>query len=360
VTNRQHFVGLDWLSATWELAVDGESVAGGRLALPAIGPGQSETVQLAGWPAERPAGEAFLTTRWFTVRDEAWAPAGFEVAALGVPVGPTGEDDRERGEPDAAAEAPIDDDGNLVHPLFAAAPALALWRAPTDNDRIGGMAAAWEQAGLDRLARRPVSIERNGPRATIVDEVATAIGILIRHERSVTVLAGGTIRVDEAVEIPAELSDVPRVGTVLELIPGLEHLTWFGTGPHETYPDRKRGGLVGRWQTTVTDAATQYIRPQENGGRADVRWFTLTRDDGTGIRIEVDRPAQVSATHYRAADLAAATHDVELAAHSETIVHLDAAHRGLGTASCGPDTLPRYLVGPGTYRWSWTLRSMGA
>jgi beta-galactosidase len=360
VTNRQHFVGLDWLSATWELAVDGESVAGGKLVLPAIGPGQSEAVRLAGWPADRPAGEAFLTTRWSTVRDEAWAPAGFEVAALQVAVGPTGEADREHGEPDAATEAPIDDDGNLVHPLLAAAPALALWRAPTDNDRIGGMAAAWEQAGLDRLARRPVSIERNGPRATIVDEVATAIGILIRHERSVTVLAGGTIRVDEAVEIPAELSDVPRVGTVLELIPGLEHLTWFGTGPHETYPDRKRGGLVGRWQTTVTDAATQYIRPQENGGRADVRWFTLTRDDGTGIRIEVDRPAQVSATHYRAADLAAATHDVELAAHSETIVHLDAAHRGLGTASCGPDTLPRYLVGPGTYRWSWTLRSMGA
>jgi beta-galactosidase len=222
------------------------------------------------------------------------------------------------------------------------------------------MAAAWEQAGLDRLARRPVSIERDGPRATIVDEVTTAVGILIRHERSVTVLAGGTIRVDEAVEVPAELSDVSRVGTVLELIPGLEHLTWFGTGPHETYPDRKRGGLVGRWQTTVTDAATQYIRPQENGGRADVRWFTLTRDDGTGIRIEVDRPAQVSATHYRAADLAAATHDVELTARSETIVHLDAAHRGLGTASCGPDTLPRYLVGPGTYRWSWTLRSMGS
>ncbi|MEX1169899.1 MAG: glycoside hydrolase family 2 TIM barrel-domain containing protein [Chloroflexota bacterium] len=360
VTNRQHFVGLDWLAATWELAVDGQPVATGTLDLPAIGPGQSETVRLAGWPADCPAGEAFLTTRWSTVRDEAWAPARFEVAALQVAMGPAGEADRERGEPDAAAEAPIDNDGNLVHPLFAAPPALALWRAPTDNDRIGGMAAAWEHAGLDRLARRPVSIERNGPRATIVDEVTTAIGILIRHERTVTVLAGGTIRVDEAVEVPAELTDVPRVGTVLELIPGLEHLAWFGSGPHETYPDRKRGGLVGRWRTTVTEAATQYIRPQENGGRADVRWLTLTGDGGAGVRIELDRPAQVSATHYRAADLATATHDVELTVRPGTIVHLDAAHRGLGTASCGPDTLPRYLVGPGTYRWTWTLQSLGA
>jgi beta-galactosidase len=107
----------------------------------------------------------------------------------------------------------------------------------------------------------------------------------------------------------------------------------------------------------VTEAATPYIRPQENGGRADVRWLTLTRDDGTGIRIVLGDPAQVSATHVRAGDLAAAMHDVELEPRPETIVHLDAAHRGLGTASCGPDTLAEYLVGPGTYRWSWTIES---
>jgi beta-galactosidase len=217
------------------------------------------------------------------------------------------------------------------------------------------MAARWQAWGLDRLERRLVDVQRDGPRATIVDEVTTRIGIQVRHERVVTALEGGAIRVDEHVDIPPDLADLPRVGTVLELLPGLERLEWFGTGPHETYPDRKRSGLVGRWQTTVTDAATPYIRPQENGGRADVRWLRLVGDDGRGIRIDMDWPAQVSATHHRAADLDAATHDVELVACPETIVHLDAAHRGLGTASCGPDTLPKYLVGPGTYRWSWVL-----
>ena len=34
------------------------------------------------------------------------------------------------------------------------------------------------------------------------------------------------------------------------------------------------------------------------------------------------------------------------------------AHRGLGTASCGPDTLPRYVVRPGTFRWSWSIRPL--
>ena len=35
---------------------------------------------------------------------------------------------------------------------------------------------------------------------------------------------------------------------------------------------------------------------------------------------------------------------------------VDAAHRGLGTASCGPDTFASYLVPAGVHRWSWTLR----
>jgi beta-galactosidase len=54
-------------------------------------------------------------------------------------------------------------------------------------------------------------------------------------------------------------------------------------------------------------------------------------------------------------DLDVATHQQELQARAETIVHIDAAHRGVGTASCGPDTLEPYLVRPGTYRWEWTL-----
>ena len=34
-------------------------------------------------------------------------------------------------------------------------------------------------------------------------------------------------------------------------------------------------------------------------------------------------------------------------------MHLDAWHRGLGTLSCGPDTLPEYRIGPGRHRFTW-------
>ena len=151
----------------------------------------------------------------------------------------------------------------------------------------------------------------------------------------------------------------PRVGTVLELAAGHEAFEWFGRGPHETYPDRARGGRVGRWRSSVADQLVAYIRPQENGGHADTRWFRVAGPDG-GIRVDLDRPGQVSATHSTAADLDAAAHDVELRPRAETIVHIDAAHRGVGTASCGPDTLAPYVMGGGTYRWAWTLRTEAA
>ncbi len=179
-------------------------------------------------------------------------------------------------------------------------------------------------------------------------------GIVIRHERSITVDPDGGFGITERVEIPPAITDLARVGIVLETVPGLEAVRWFGSGPHETYPDRRRGGIVAVHESTVTDQTVPYIRPQENGGHADVRWLELTDPStGEGIRLVLDTPGQVSATHHRAADLAAATHHPELVPRPETIVHLDAAHRGLGTASCGPDTLPGYLVGPGRYEWSW-------
>lgn len=354
ITAKPDVLDLSWLSVDWEAAVEGEVVARGAFPAPAVGAGGSVVLELPGLPADiRAASDAWLTTRWSVARDLAWAPAGREAFVLQVPLGqaPQAQPSADGGD----ASAVVGDDGTIRHPLLAASPVLSLWRAPTDNDRIGGMAAAWSATGIDRLERRLVALERDGARARIVDEVTTGAGIAIAHDRVARAGADGSLTVEESVVIPPELTDLARVGVVLEAVPGLEDLTWFGTGPHETYPDRKRSGLVAIHRSTVAGQAVPYIRPQENGGHADVRWLELRDADGRGFRLAFDRPLQVSATHHRAAALAAATHHPELVPSPETIVHIDAAHRGLGTASCGPDTLPAYLVGPGTYTWSWTL-----
>ncbi len=351
--NRQHFRDLSWLRSRWEVTVEGEPVAAGDVRLPAAAPGARGAAVLEGWRDTALEPETWLTLTFETARDEAWAPAGSGVAWLQWRM-----DTAVRRSPRASA-APgsvvVDRDGFIQHPLRASAPRLSLWRAPTDNDRIGGTAARWRALGLDRPERRLAAVEREGGTTVVRADYGLAAGAVVHHEQRVSPVEGGGILVEERAEIPDGVDDLARVGSVLEIAAGFETVEWFGVGPVETYPDRRRGGRVGRWRSTVDDQYVPYIRPQENGGHAGVRWLELRDDAGGGLRLELDRPRQVSATHFHAADLATATHDVELTPRAETVVHLDAAHRGLGTASCGPDTLPEYLVGPGTYAWSWAL-----
>ena len=379
VENRQSWRDLSWLRGRWAVALDGQTVSTGRFDLPAVAAGQVVEVALPDWDAgpSVPGRERWLTVRFETTAAQPWAPEGFEAGWAQLPldepphrvtmrpaieVGGPGVD------PGTGALAPdgevmLDDDGLLVHPLLASAPRLSLWRAPTDNDRIGGMAARWQRWGLDRLERALTGVERRPGEVEVCAEYRTGSGAVVQHRQILRPLTGGGISVEEEAVVPPILEDLPRLGTVLEAVPGLEGVEWFGRGPHEAYPDRRRGAAVGRWTSTVADMSVAYVRPQENGGRADVRWLRLGPLGGAGretLLLTLDLPAQASVTHVRDEDLARATHDVEVVACREGVVHLDAAHRGLGTASCGPDTLPEYLLGPGTYRWAWSLQAVPA
>ncbi|WP_426567947.1 glycoside hydrolase family 2 TIM barrel-domain containing protein [Streptomyces canus] len=350
LANHQHFRGLEWLAAEWELSLADGGTLTAPAELPSLRPGETAVVPL---PFELPAdgGEAWLTLRVTTAEDLPWAPRGTEVCApqlrlrAAVPA---------KEEPAVAAAVEVDGDGLLVHPLLTAAPTLSLWRAPTDNDELGGIATRWRSWGLDALVRRPLSVHRDGVSVTVVAEYAGPTGV-VRHRQVLTPVEGG-LRIDEEAELPEEFDDVARVGSVFATVAGLDLLEWFGQGPWESYPDRSAGAPVGHHSLPVDALFTPYLRPQESGGRHGVRRFTLTAPDATGLAVTLDEPRQVSVTRYRAEDLTAVAHHDELVPRDGCVVHLDAAHRGLGTASCGPDTFVSYLVAPGVHRWSWTLR----
>lgn len=138
---------------------------------------------------------------------------------------------------------------------------------------------------------------------------------------------------------------------------GHDTVTWFGRGPHESYNDRCAGARVGRWTSSITDMPHRYVHPQATGNRHEVRWIEL-RGGSRPLRIEFDRPLDVTVSHVTDEDLHAATHSNEVTDRPETYVCIDAAHRGVGTGAVGPDTLPQYRVKPGTYRWSYTVREL--
>jgi beta-galactosidase len=349
VRNRQSFRDLGWLRGSWELSVDGEVVRRGRFA-PPVPPGEERVVPL---PAAPPpgSGECLLTFRWKQAADTAWAKAGHLVAwdqlvlrparPARVPAGPVA---------DAAAVA-----RTPVGELLGGLPRLQLWRAPVDNDGFKLMPELHRTLGVGGQALF------RWLRAGLPDADPDS---LVRHRARAVVEPDGSVVVAHRVEVPPELDDLPRVGVVFELPPGFELLRWYGRGPRESMPDRSAGALLGVWEAAPDELP--YLVPQEFGMRTDCRWFEI-RDPGAGttLRIEALAPAglHVTATHHHPLELTAAADVTELVRRPGLVVSVDAAHRGVGTASCGPDVAPRYRLGAGTYRFAYRLtvhRSAGA
>jgi beta-galactosidase len=349
IRNRRSFTDLSDLVADWELNVGVDVVATGRLDV-AVPPGATV---LADLPCDVPSGpDAHLTVRWRQAAPSPWAPAGHLVAWDGIELRPPPRPPRRRS---TTAGAPTTPGG----PAFGASATpgiarhvasgieLCVFRAPVDNDGfklmpdlgrrigVGGTAlVAWQDAGVDRL-----------PADEVVD-----------HHHECDVLDEHTIEHRHVVVVPDRGLDLGRIGVTFELRPGFDRLRWFGRGPGENYPDRNRGSMVGTWTGRPDDPP--YLVPQEFGLRTDCRWFEFI-DPSTGevLRLDVVDPSvlHVSATRFTAHDLYAAEHETDLRPRRTLVVHADVAHRGLGTASCGPDVLAQYRIAPGTYRFTYRL-----
>jgi beta-galactosidase len=357
ITNRQFFKDLAGFGCTWTITRDGEVIDGGTLKLPNLAPQKSAKVRIASKLLTKidGPGERFITFSLFNLHRTDWAPAGHEVAyqqfALAsrkASLAATTTSD--------LFEGAVDDAGEIQLPFGLVAPQPSLWRAPTDNDRIAHFAEKWDGYGVRDLERIDCTITETAKSYKVASLWQTSTGFKVKQVQLVTPIAGG-FSVKETITTPKQWDDIARVGINFEIDGALSNFTYLGVGPHETYPDRTIG-RIGKWSSSVFEQYIPYVRPQENGGHTGVRWFTLTDNAGNGLRIDMDKPRQVSVNPFRATELADATHDVELRASGNTVVHIDAAHRGVGTASCGPDTLPQYLVSGGTFSFTWSVRAI--
>jgi beta-galactosidase len=325
-------------------------------------------------PIERPAdlgqGQRCHLLLSFTLGEgKAWAPRGFEVAwaQFEIPWVAARPASRVKARPVRVA-VDVDKGTVAAGDLLVEHPTATLWRAPTQNDGIavgpmaelaGNVRRKWLRAGLDRLSTELVSAvprdEGANPSLTVHRRLSGSGPDLRIDHRQVVMLVDGSLVFDEELRIPESLDDLPRVGITFTTRPGLEHLTWVGLGPHESYPDRRTGARFGRWTSTVADQYVPYLVPQEHGAHQDTRRFTLTDADGHGLAVSAEEPFSFSASHFSADDLHRAETTADLDPRDEVVVHVDVGLRGVGTGACGPDTLPEYRVGGGTYRWRWTL-----
>jgi hypothetical protein len=102
------------------------------------------------------------------------------------------------------------------------------------------------------------------------------------------------------------------------------------------------------------ELATPYVRPQENGNRMHARSLTLTGDAGKALAVTGDPPVDFAVRRWSPELLTAARHTPDLIPDGRTHLHLDAAHHGIGSASCGPPLPPGHSLA--AHAVAWTLR----
>lgn len=329
IANRQWFSSLTDLVATWELIVDGRIVKSGTLRCPEVAPDSTVVVALP-TAVPRGAAEAFLNVYWRLRRATPWAPKGHLVAWDQVVLS--------KGKPRVRLPR------GARAPVVAIEPRVTVWRAATDNDGFKMMPHLWANFGR--------SLERWSAMGLPTDD-SDGIESVTRVEE----MANGARRFEHRVRLDDTMTDVPRVGVWFEIPSRFDSLRWYGRGPHENYPDRNDSAMIGVHESIPDELP--YLVPQEFGLRTECRWLECS-DGRTGetIRIDADNCVlHMSVTRHTAGQLFAARDRTELVRNRKLVVHLDIAHRGLGTASCGPDTLDRYLVGAGEHRFAYIVSS---
>lgn len=388
VKNKQYFSAIDWLTCTWKIEIAGVSFAdSGAIAL-SLNAGETCEITLpndAIQALKKHNVESFIRFSFtsnikqsgFEIGDEvAWEQHQLTASQL-LPkaIEPTYEITHNNGVIEwGDIRLQMNVETGLWHSwkkanseLLAFAPTLNLWRCPVDNDGLRlkketrpKPLARWRKAGFDNLKQSLKAMTQS-----VVDGIHT---IHVTHESELNeghkiqqqtcwqFLANGEIQVSVDVELDENLPDLPRIGIELAFAEGIENIQWYGMGPHESYCDRKAGNWISQFNSTVAEQYVPYILPQSHGNHTDTRWLTLFHQSGHEIQFNFPKPLDVSVSHFTEQDLEAALHTVDLIPRKETIVHIDYQQRGLGNAACGPDTLEKYRVYPGKYRFEYSIK----
>ena len=167
---------------------------------------------------------------------------------------------------------------------------------------------------------------------------------------------GQPVIFDVVFNLDPNLPEFPRVGIMAQIPSSYKEISWFGAGPHESYPDRKDSAFLGRYKHSITDFEVPYIVPQENGNRGEVRNFTLINEDSSkNITIRAEQPVNIGCSRYSLQNIWESFHtydlkDLSSGPDGHWFLFIDIAQRGTGTATCGPDTREEYRVRPGLFK----------
>ena len=177
-------------------------------------------------------------------------------------------------------------------------------------------------------------------------------------ELTYTIVKDGRIKVDMDYRPTTgnNIPLIPKLGMRMRLPAAMTAIEYYGRGPWENYPDRKRSALVGRYTMPLSEYETDYIHPQDNGCRTDVRWFKIGSEETT-LRIDGLQPLCIRAWDYGEEDLEPAKHPSEIQRGRFVNLNIDLNVHGVGGIDTwGQRTLPQYTIdGNKPYHYGFIL-----
>ena len=387
VLNKYEFLRLDFATPSLEVTANGKVIQEGTLPVLALAPGEQQEVRLPLKKILPEAGtEYLLTVRFALNTNTLWAPKGhvlawnqFKLPVEAPALKPT---PLASLKPFKVIETTNDitvagtnftvrigrSNGALESFVFRGRQLMAgplqpnLWRAQTDNDSASvdlmlKELGAWRRAGPERVVVSVKSLKLKQQMAAVVAS-GTMLNGHVDFDLIYQVFGNGDVRVRLRLVPETDMTELPRVGLQMTLPAAFDQVTWFGRGPQENYQDRWTSAAVGLYSARVGEWTHDYVRPQENANRTDVRWVALTDSKGDGLMaLQGSSSLSVSAWPYTQEDLEKAKHAHDLPHRDFITVNLDYRQRGVGGIhSWGAQPLPQSQLQPRLYDYHFILR----
>lgn len=244
------------------------------------------------------------------------------------------------------------------------------WRSPTDNDFGNEMPkklGVWKDANKNPKVKS-VTVGKQTDAGVAVDVNYTLAGANVPYTVNYLIQNDGSIKVTASIDKTGkDLPEMPRFGMRMVLAGAYDNLGYYGRGPWENYSDRNTAAFMGTYKDKVANQFVwEYIRPQENGYKTDIRWITLQNTAGSGLKITGAQPLGFSALNVSTESIdpgltKAQQHINDVHPEDKVYLHVDLAQRGVGgDTSWGAYPHEQYLLKAPKYSYMYTLSLLPA
>ena len=231
------------------------------------------------------------------------------------------------------------------------------WKPENDNQHAANFArrlAAWKDAAAKRTVRT-IKTQKNANTVSVTIDCSLPVGA--DYTLTYKFFEKGDIEVKAdyrptATDIPL----IPKFGMRMRIPADFTNIEYYGRGPWENYPDRKRSAFMGQYKMPLSEYETEYIHPQDNGCRTDVRWFNIS-DGKKSLSVVGTQPLCIRAWDYGEEDLEKATHPHEIQRGRFVNLNIDLNVHGVGGIDTwGARTLPQYTIdGNKPYHYAFVI-----